>query len=48
MYIYIIRHGQSLGNLRNGFAGHTDYPLSELGHKQARITADFLKKEHIA
>ena len=47
MYIYIIRHGQSLGNLRGGFAGHTDYPLSDLGHTQARITADFLKNEHI-
>lgn len=47
MYIYIVRHGQSLGNLKGGFAGHTDYPLSELGHKQARITADFLKNEHI-
>ena len=47
MYIYIVRHGQSLGNLKGGFAGHTDYPLSELGHKQARMTADFLKNEHI-
>ena len=47
MFIYIVRHGQSLGNLKGGFAGHTDYPLSELGHKQARITADFLKEEHI-
>ncbi len=46
-YIYIVRHGQSLGNLKGGFAGHTDYPLSELGHKQARLTADFLKNEHI-
>ena len=47
MYIYIVRHGQSMGNLKGGFAGHTDYPLSDLGHKQARITADFLKDEHI-
>ncbi len=46
-YIYIVRHGQSLGNLKGGFAGHTDYPLSELGHKQARLSADFLKDEHI-
>ena len=45
--IYIIRHGQSLGNLRGGFAGHTDYPLSDLGHKQARMTADYLKNAHI-
>lgn len=47
MYIYIVRHGQSMGNLKGGFAGHTDYPLSELGHKQARLTADYLKDVHI-
>ena len=47
MYIYIVRHGQSLGNLRGGFAGRADYPLSDLGHKQARITADFLKDVNI-
>lgn len=46
-YIYIVRHGQSLGNLKGGFAGHTDYPLSDLGKKQARMTADYLKDEHI-
>lgn len=45
--IYIIRHGQSLGNLRGGFAGHTDYPLSDLGKSQARMTADYLKDAHI-
>lgn len=46
-YIYIVRHGQSTGNLKGGFAGHTDYPLSELGLRQARMTADFLRDEHI-
>ena len=45
--IYIVRHGQSLGNLKGGFAGHTDYPLSDLGHKQARLTADFLADKKI-
>ena len=47
MHIYIVRHGQSLGNLKGGFAGRTDYPLSDLGHKQARMTADYLKSTHI-
>ena len=46
-YIYIVRHGQSLANVRGGFAGRTDYPLSELGQKQARMTADYLKDTHI-
>ncbi len=45
--IYIVRHGQSLGNLAGGFAGRTDYPLSELGHKQARMTADYLRDKRI-
>ena len=45
--IYIVRHGQSLGNLKGGFAGRTDYPLSELGHKQARMTADYLREKRI-
>ena len=46
-FIYIVRHGQSLGNVRGGFAGRTDYPLSDLGKKQARMTADYLKDTHI-
>jgi len=46
-YIYIVRHGQSLGNLKGGFAGHTDFPLSDLGKTQARMTADYLKDTQI-
>ncbi len=38
----LIRHGQSQANLDNIFAGHTDVPLTELGQKQAKLTADFI------
>lgn len=41
--VYFVRHGQSEGNVRGGFAGRVDYPLSEKGERQARITADFLR-----
>ncbi len=46
-HIYIIRHGQSEGNLRGAFLGHTDLDLTELGHRQAELTADYLDNIHI-
>jgi len=33
--IYLIRHGQSEGNLKGYFQGSRDVPLSDLGRKQA-------------
>ena len=41
--IYIVRHGQSLGNSSRTFLGHTDLDLSELGYIQAIRTAEELK-----
>ena len=41
--IYIVRHGQSLGNATRTFLGHTDLDLSELGYLQAQATAKELK-----
>jgi len=41
--IYLIRHGESESNKVDRFAGMTDFPLSELGLKQAAITAARLK-----
>ena len=37
--IYLIRHGQSIGNASRIYLGHTDLDLSELGFEQARETA---------
>lgn len=41
--IYFIRHGESEGNKRDAFLGHTDLDLSPIGYKQAKLTAKFLK-----
>lgn len=45
--LFLIRHGQSAGNAEGRFGGHGPTPLSNLGIKQAKITASALAKEHI-
>lgn len=45
--IILLRHGHSLGNLDRIFLGHTDLDLSELGYRQAKATAEYLKNERI-
>jgi broad specificity phosphatase PhoE len=45
--LYLIRHGQSAGNAAGRFGGHSPTPLSELGARQAEITAQALAKERI-
>ncbi len=40
--IYVIRHGQTEGNKDNKYIGHTDIGITELGQKQAEITARYL------
>ncbi len=42
--IYLVRHGQSIGNSTRTFLGHTDLDLSELGYLQANATANLLKE----
>ena len=44
---YLVRHGQSIGNAKREFLGHTNKDLSELGYLQAARTADFLSNEQI-
>ena len=41
--IYMIRHGESKANEKDVFIGHTDLELTDLGAKQAEITAEYLK-----
>lgn len=43
MYLYLVRHGQSEGNVLKTFHGQIDYPLTELGREQARQAADKLR-----
>lgn len=41
-HFYLVRHGQSEGNLAHAFLGHTDLPLTELGRGQAEVASRFL------
>lgn len=43
MILYLVRHGQSQGNVANTFHGQTDYPLTDLGRQQARQVAEKLR-----
>ncbi len=45
--LYLIRHGQSAGNAEGRFGGHGPTPLSDLGQRQAELTAKLLAKEGI-
>ena len=45
--IILVRHGESIGNALGMSLGHTNLGLSEVGHRQARITAEHLKNEKI-
>ncbi len=40
--LILVRHGQSMGNLERRFLGHTDLPLSDMGHAQAARVAEHL------
>lgn len=44
MYLYLVRHGESVGNARKLFFGHADYPLTLLGRQQALQTAGKLSR----
>ena len=46
--IYIVRHGESVGNLHRICLGHTDLDLTELGMEQAKKTADALENVDFA
>ena len=46
-HVYFIRHGQSEGNLKHLFLGHTDLDLTDLGRKQAERVGDFFKDIHV-
>ena len=42
----LVRHGQSEANKLGRFAGHSDFPLSELGLLQAEKTAKYILENH--
>ena len=45
--LIVVRHGQSLSNIRGTFTGQMDSPLTELGMEQAKKTAILLKDQPI-
>ena len=47
MYLYLVRHGQSEGNVLRTFHGQTDYPLTDLGRQQARQTGEKLRSDGV-
>lgn len=44
--LLLIRHGQSQANVQRYFAGHLDSPLTELGRKQALLTAKYIYENY--
>lgn len=42
----LVRHGQSEANLHELFAGHYDAHLTEHGHAQARMTAQYIVQQY--
>jgi probable phosphoglycerate mutase len=45
MHLYLIRHGQSLVNLDDWEQGNRDEGLTELGRRQAEVTAERLARD---
>ncbi len=41
--LYLVRHGESIGNLEHRMLGHTDLDLSALGYAQAEATYEYMK-----
>lgn len=48
MYLYLVRHGQSEGNVLRTFHGQTDYPLTEKGREQARLAGEKLRADGVS
>ena len=42
--LILIRHGQSLANAKDLFAGHSDFDLSDFGKLQASLAASYLRQ----
>lgn len=47
MKLYLIRHGESVGNTKNIIQGQSDYPLSSLGQEQAKQLGNYFKHIHL-
>lgn len=45
--LYLVRHGQTLFNLKSRAQGHCDSPLTDLGIEQAKMASKFFKDHNI-
>lgn len=45
MKLYLVRHGETDGNLARRMQGSVDTPLNSRGKEQAAVTAEALKDE---
>ncbi|WP_239256381.1 histidine phosphatase family protein [Listeria ilorinensis] len=45
--LYLMRHGQTVFNMRHKIQGWCDSPLTELGIAQAKLAAEYFQKEQI-
>jgi len=43
-YVWLIRHGESQGNMERRVQGWADYPLTDLGRRQATLLAERLAR----
>lgn len=43
MYLYLVRHGQSVGNVRQLFYGWSDHPLTDTGRADALAVGEKLR-----
>ncbi|ARK28998.1 histidine phosphatase family protein [Halalkalibacter krulwichiae] len=44
MNLYLVRHGESTGNVAGKIQGWKDFPLSNLGRDQAELVAEYFKE----
>lgn len=44
-FLWLVRHGESQGNLEQRIQGWDDSPLTDLGREQARLAAERLRQE---
>jgi broad specificity phosphatase PhoE len=46
-HLYLVRHGQTAGNVDHRLIGHTDMPLDDLGLQQARQVGERLRSTRL-
>lgn len=44
--LILIRHGESVANRNNVFAGHSNFSLTEKGHTQAELSAEYIVQNY--